>query len=413
MRAPKGCKIAQMLCAQKRRHVSFHTPGHKRAGADITELSYSDNLYSPEGVLREAERDVAGILGAARSFLLTDGSTCGVFAMLAAAKRAGCTRIAAPVFSHISVRHACEALGLTLVEIPCARREQIPCQPTVAAIEAAMKCADALLLTSPDYYGFLAPLVSAREICTRQQKPLLIDGAHGSHLHFSVKHAGKYADLWVDGVHKSLPALTQGAVVSAKAGEWANLLAESVKLFRTTSPSYPILASVEYAVKYPRNLKLEQIARSLKPALGCVENDDWSKLVVPFWSRSHAAQAALEKHGVFPEFNDGNYLMFYLSPCTTERELKRLCRVLEKLPRGEAEEEEETRSVPFSEREWEWVPLKDAVGRVCARECGIFPPCTPLVCRGEPVAEREAARLLLAENTYGLQDGEIAVFAED
>ena len=42
--------IADMLKAQPR-HISFHTPGHKRAGADITELSYSDCLAHPEGVL--------------------------------------------------------------------------------------------------------------------------------------------------------------------------------------------------------------------------------------------------------------------------------------------------------------------------------------------------------------------------
>ena len=42
------CHIARMLRAQKR-HISFHTPGHKRFGADITELDYSDDLSDPTG----------------------------------------------------------------------------------------------------------------------------------------------------------------------------------------------------------------------------------------------------------------------------------------------------------------------------------------------------------------------------
>ena len=83
------CHIGEMLRAQKRPHISFHTPGHKRAGADITELPYSDNLLSPCGVIARAEEDVARIAGAERAFLLTDGSTSGVHAMLLALREAG------------------------------------------------------------------------------------------------------------------------------------------------------------------------------------------------------------------------------------------------------------------------------------------------------------------------------------
>ena len=49
------CHIADMLAAQRRRHISFHTPGHKKRGADITELSYSDNLSAPAGVIAAAQ----------------------------------------------------------------------------------------------------------------------------------------------------------------------------------------------------------------------------------------------------------------------------------------------------------------------------------------------------------------------
>lgn len=104
------CHIAQMLRAQKR-HVSFHTPGHKRAGADITELSYSDDLSDPTGVIALAQADAARILGADASFFLTDGSTCGIYCMLFALRRAGAARIAVPTYAHKSVFHACERSG--------------------------------------------------------------------------------------------------------------------------------------------------------------------------------------------------------------------------------------------------------------------------------------------------------------
>ncbi len=413
MKQETVCHIQTMLNAQKK-HISFHMPGHKRGGADITELSYSDNLYSPHGVIAKAERDVSRILGANRSFLLTDGSTSGVFSMLYAVKREGAAVVAAPAFSHVCVKHACEALGLELIEIPQTVRSGIPQQPSLSDIETALSFADALLLISPDYYGNIAPLQEAKALCEKMGKPFLVDGAHGSHLHFTEKHAGKYADMWVDGVHKSLPALTQGAVVSAKNSFWADRLSESVRMFRTTSPSYPILASVECAVKYPRNEELEHTATVLQCALGAYPNGDWTKLVIPFGKYADTAQTYLEKRGVYPEFNDGNYLMFYLSPCTRMKELKKLCRLLQKLPRVDIFiETVKTKERVKKQKTVTWVPLKSAIGLTCAEDAGLFPPCMPLVKTGDIITERIVARLTLAGSTYGLQDGNIAVYAEE
>ncbi len=402
------CHIADMLRAQKR-HISFHTPGHKRAGADITELSYSDDLSDPTGVLALAQADAARILGADASFFLTDGSTSGIYAMLFALRRAGKMRVAVPVYAHKSVFHACEALGLTPVYIAQGIREGIPCQPTEDALSQALSQADALLLTSPDYYGFFPPLAAARALCGGAGKPLLADGAHGSHLHGTPMHAANFADMWVDGVHKSLPALTQGAVVSAK-GTWTRFLAEGVEFFRTSSPSYPILASIEYALKYPSDSRTEAAAVRAKRELGALDNDDWTKVVVPFGSCADAAQSFLERRGVYPEFNDGNYLMFYLSPATRVRQLKKLVRLCRPLARGELCSDAPVAGMVGGKTVT--MPLSEAVGRTCARACGIVPPCVPLIARGEVVTPQAVQRLLKAKHTFGLTDGKILVFGE-
>lgn len=348
----KRLHIQEMLDAQDRKHISFHTPGHKRAGEDITELSYSDCLVSPSGVLRSAEQDIAEILGANKSFLLTNGSTAGVFSMLYAIRAAGAKSVAAPVFSHPSVFRACKVLGLKVHPISQNTQYGIPQQPEEDAMGNALLKADALLVTSPDYYGNFPYLTSARALCNWADKPLLIDGAHGGHLHFDPDlHASSFADLWVDGVHKSLPAMTQGAVVSAKTEKWAKHLHEGVLAFRTTSPSYPIMASVEYAVKYPRNLAIEEAAETFKHRHGCVKNADWTKILIPFGKECDAAQTFLEEHGVYPEFNDGNYLMFYLSPCTKAEELTLLGRLLKKLPRGEVAKDAPAGAIPMYSEE--------------------------------------------------------------
>lgn len=327
--------IREMLDGQKKEHISFHMPGHKRRGDDITELDYSDCLLSPHGAIAAAERDIAKILRSNRSFILTDGSTSGVFSMLYALKARGAGSLAFPVSSHRSVYNACRVLGLKPVIIPQETAEGIPRLTDTKAVKAAAEKADALFLTSPDYYGFLAPMSEAKEFCRIHAKPFLIDGAHGSHLHFTDMHAGNFADLWVDGVHKSLPALTQGAVVSCKTEEWTAALGEGVKTFRTTSPSYPIMASVEEAVKWPRNEEIERAAVRFKEKYSAVRNDDWTKVLIFFGEKADFAQKFLEEHGVYPEFNDGNYLLFYLSPCTKESELETLGKLLERIPRGE------------------------------------------------------------------------------
>lgn len=402
--------LADMLAAQERRkHISFHTPGHKKRGADITELSYSDNLSAPTGVIGQAQADIAHILGADASFLLTDGSTSGVYAMLMALRDAGVRKLAVPVCSHVSVLRGSSLMGLELIPVAQEFSGGIARQPTVEAVRHAMETADALILTSPDYYGFFPDLGAIAELMQAQNKPLVIDGAHGSHLHGTALHASNYASMWVDGVHKSLPAMTQGAVVSAK-GIWTDLLAESVPCFRTTSPSYPILASIEYAVKYPRNERIERAAEGVKRALGALENPDWSKIVIPFGKKSGDARRFLESRGVYPEFDDGNYLMFYLSPATRRRELKKLVQLVKRLPRGEVASDARMRG-RTGKTTVALLP-QEAVGRVCAQTCGLFPPCMPVLLPGDVVSGDAARRLSGAVSAFGLSDGKIIVFED-
>ena len=124
----KRCHIYQMLRkAAHRPHLSFHTPGHKVGRWDITELSFSDNLSCPRGCIAEAEKDIADIIGAKKSFILTDGSTSGVLSMLYAARAVGVKRIAASECSHKSLFNACALLGLTPLLYPQKTSRKIQC----------------------------------------------------------------------------------------------------------------------------------------------------------------------------------------------------------------------------------------------------------------------------------------------
>ena len=65
-------------------HARFHMPGHKGAldPFDMTELPSTDDLYHPQGAIREAERRIAQAAGAGDAILLTGGATAGNLTML-------------------------------------------------------------------------------------------------------------------------------------------------------------------------------------------------------------------------------------------------------------------------------------------------------------------------------------------
>ena len=421
----KNCHIYQMLKTNaKKRHVSFHTPGHKKGKWDVTELSFSDNLAAPSGCIEQAERDIAKILGASKSFILTDGSTSGVFSMLYAAKETGVKTLLVLGAAHKSVLNACALFGIAPLFLLQNTQGNIPLpfdEETLASAYASeLSACDAVLITSPDYYGNIPNLQPLSALCRKENKLLLIDGAHGGHLHFHSKlYAGTYADLWVDGVHKSLPALTQGAVVSAKTETLAQKLQQAVGIFRTTSPSYPIMASVEYAVKYPQNQKLERLALEFeKTNERLYFGGDWTKLCARFSGRAFETQKRLEKKGIYAEFCDGNAILFYLSPATKVREFKLLKGELLKLFQQESLDkilkENQVQRIPAptvlpKNAEKEWVELDKSEGKICAGNCGLFPPCTPLIWAGETVARGKIELLKGAKYVFGLKDGKILV----
>ena len=421
----KSCKIYSMLAGQNKEHISFHTPGHKANGPDITELSYSDNLACPRGCIAEAEKDIAEILGAAKSFILTDGSTCGVLSMLYAAKLLGVEKVAVCEASHKSLWNGCKLLGITPLVYPQKTRDKIPFGYTVSALKTEfseiLREADALFVTSPDYYGNVADWRALREYCDENGKLLLADGAHGGHLHFEKElYAGAYADVWVDGVHKSLPAFTQGAIVSARTERITEALRAGVDIFRTTSPSYPVMASVEYAVKYPRNTRLEASAKAFEESCRRIcFGGDWTKLCAVFGENAFAAEKELENKGIYAEFCDGNVVMFYLSPATSLHDFEKLraelASLFEKYPlraEGNGDNCDPAPLVLVKNGETEEVAITESKGRICARMCGLFPPCTPLLRVGERIAEEKIRLLERADNVFGVTNGKLTVFKE-
>jgi len=439
--------IYSQLKKYARTKKCFHVPGHKARGdfkskfpiapMDVTELSYSDNLFCPAGVIAEAQRDIAEILGAQKSYIVTDGSSAGILAMLYVASRRG-NKLIVPRNSHQSVWNACKIFGLEPVIVAGKCKHGVILPPDPALIEQLVLNdvnISGMIVANPDYYGNMAPLKEYSEILKRYSRLLIVDEAHGSHLAFEPEkqgYAGVYADMWVDGAHKCLPTLTQGAVVSLNNEALIPDIEEGLAMFRTTSPSYPIMASVEYGIKYlANNPAVVQTARLAVQAFrekakefNLYESQDWTKLVFDFKPAgisSHKAAEALEKKGIYAELSDGRYLLFYLSPMTVASDLNVLYAAVTALlknkrlkntfkPRPPFPQVERTYSFQYAFRnERELVPLEKAVGRLSARNAGVTPPCIPVIVAGELITEAAVEVLNSNKSTYGLVDGKVWV----
>lgn len=445
--------IYEALAAYKKsRPARFHMPGHKAsrrgfslfrdAALDVTELSFSDSLESPNGIIASAQEDIAALLGAEHSYILTDGATAGVYALLYAVRRLG-GKVAIARSSHKSVYNACALLGVEPYILQNNERDGVLLPPGPADVEAALAREPritAVLLTSPDYYGNTADLAAVRKVCDRYGKLLLADGAHGAYLKFdpdlASEYAGAHAHAWVDGAHKTLPVLTQGAVLNVSDERLRRFAEEGLDLFRTTSPSYLVMASVEYGVKFMAErgaALIDAVKRELafvrarlgKRGLLCYEGGKTLSLAVDFGSAGISPQAAyeaLERRGVYAELCDARYVLFYLSPLTTAREIARMERAVRAVARTKALRGSYTAAGELpapGERKFSYLaavgmpgeelPPLQAVGRVCARNAGISPPCYPVAVAGEQLTQQAAEALAAAKHTFGMQEGKVTV----
>lgn len=243
----------------------FHMPGHKRKehalmdpyAIDITEIEGFDNLHEPEGVLLEGKERLAELYGAKESFFLVNGSTCGLLAAISAAAKRGDTLLMARN-CHKAVYHAAELLELkTEYLYPSITKEGIQGSIHPADVEEALNRhpeIQAVIITSPTYDGVLSDIETIAKIVHGREIPLIVDEAHGAHLGFSenlpASAVSKGADVVIQSFHKTLPSLTQTAVLHRMSERIApERIRKYLSVYQTSSPSYIFMASIDRCVR--------------------------------------------------------------------------------------------------------------------------------------------------------------------
>ncbi|MEB3102386.1 aminotransferase class I/II-fold pyridoxal phosphate-dependent enzyme [Ferviditalea candida] len=373
-----------LLEHHRRRPVSFHVPGHKSAARqiwtdldasahsffkdvlniDLTEIAGLDDIHQPEGVIREAEQLAAQCFGAERTFFLVNGSTAGNLAMILAHCGPGDLLIVQRDV-HKSVIHGLmlararavfvsplidERSGLAVGVEPAALKQALDAYPEAKGV----------LLVRPNYYGMAGDLKALVQLVHASGKPVFVDEAHGAHLGFheeippSALTAG--ADVVVQSTHKMLRSMTMGSMLHvqgslAKPGEIRKFLS----ILQTTSPSYPIMASLDLARRDMHMYGREQIEKGLEAvrlfAAG-MSGLPWFELVSdkagnqagrikdPFkvivadrtgTFSGYSLQSELERRGCMAEMADLRHVLLVFSPFSTYGHAEKLLRAFNRI----------------------------------------------------------------------------------
>lgn len=244
----------------------FHMPGHKRqlrekpfdeiTRIDITEITDFDDLHEPEGILKEEQDFAAALYGADHTYYIVNGSTCGILTAISAVCRWGDTLVMARN-CHKSVYHAAYLQNLQIEYVePQRSAEGYPAGPVLSeeienALQRAEKkqAAKAVILTSPTYEGVLSDIPAIAEIVHAHHAVLIVDEAHGAHLGFSSEFpqsaVRQGANLIVQSLHKTLPAMTQTALLHICGNRVdPQRVQQYLDIYETSSPSYVMMASM-------------------------------------------------------------------------------------------------------------------------------------------------------------------------
>lgn len=441
--------------------LPMHMPGHKRNSdkfpelgdffsMDITEIDGFDNLHGSNGILKDSMEKASAIFGSEVSFYLVNGSTCGILAGICAMVSEGdvviCDRIA-----HKSVYNAIELsgakavfmqpkihshYGITLGFTPQALKDALMKNPNTRLV----------VITCPSYEGAVCDIAGICRVAHSYGVPVLVDAAHGAHFGFykfpkSAVSCG--ADIVVQSLHKTLPSLTQTAILHTKE-KYSAKIADKLSVFETSSPSYILMASIDYCVNLLSDEKLfsdwyDMVSEFLQETkklenLKILEQDkeifdyDISKITILAKDAKRLA-IRLRELGIEPEMTSSYYVLCMTGPGDSRETLATLKDALFLLDKDFSPFEKISMypSVPSAlltvkealKLPCEYVSPSNAVGRICAEYLRAYPPGVPIVIPGELFSQETIATLSsYIENNIALLgdsshiSGEICVVKE-
>ena len=445
-------------------NLRFHMPGHKGKKEtlkrisenihdyDVTELSGTDNLHKPIGIIKNTQKRIAETYGVKDSYKLVNGTTSGIISAILA-----CTKPKEKILiqrdSHKSVFSGAILGDLELEYIYPKYNEEFNLNVSIDLIELEKKLKEnddikAVVLTYPTYYGICCDIGEAARIIHKHNKILIIDEAHGSHLNFvealpiGAENTG--SDIVIQSTHKTLPALTQSSVLhvcSKKINK--EKLQKILAMIQSSSPSYILMSSVENAVEYMEikgkerlnknieiirtktmeavNKGIKIITKDIVKEIGGFDFDE-TKILISLEhvgiSGSQLEKILRDKYKIQVEMSDMTYINAFVTAADEPNEIIKLfdsvINIFE-LNKQNIKRKKQVKicSIPKLEKaisirrafneESKKIELNNSCNNVSADFIVPYPPGIPLVCPGE-IISKEIINILtkLIENDINI-----------
>ncbi|HEX9025871.1 MAG TPA: aminotransferase class I/II-fold pyridoxal phosphate-dependent enzyme, partial [Clostridium sp.] len=426
-----------------------------------------DNLHCPEGVIKEAQELLAKTYNAKKAYFLVNGSSSGNLASMFSAFDEG-DEVLVERNCHKSIYN-----GLILRKLKVKYIEPIiddengvflpPNKENIyKALGESLK-PKGIILTYPNYFGITYDIEDIIIDLKLKGLKVIIDCAHGAHfgtnkrLPKSIASLGDYVVL---SAHKTLPALTQGAYLLVN--EENSELEFYLKAFMTTSPSYLIMASLDYARYYLDNYGEKDYGRLIDAAekwkekinnlkkvhiLGTNDLNEQYKdtiinesklklkqeydidlsryiLILPKGYSGHKLLDYLRTQKIQAEMSFSRGVVLILSPFNSEEDFEFIYEAISKLEMkniyGQIESKyfsdiPEKKIEPYEvfKLNGEWCEIESCEGYIAKDAIIPYPPGIPLVCQGE-IISRNSINIIKdyivnKKNIIGVQNNKVQV----
>ena len=461
-----------LIKLRKKRIVPFDVPGHKRGrgnpelvellgekcvGIDVNSMKSLDNLGHPISIIRDAEELTADAFGASHAFLMIGGTTSSVQTMILSTCKAG-DKIILPRNVHKSAINALVLCGAIPIYIEMSVNPKIGIalgleNDRVAKAIKDHSDAKAILINNPTYYGICSDLRGLTKMAHEAGMMVLVDEAHGAHLHFTDKlpisamDAG--ADMAAVSMHKSGGSLTQSSLLLI--GEQMNpeYVRQIINLTQSTSASYLLMASLDISRRnlalrgkesFEKVIELSEYARREINAIGgyyayskelidgvSVCDFDVTKLSVYTQGIGltgiEVYDLLRDEYDIQIEFGDIGNILAYISIGDRIQDIERLVGALADIKRlysrdgkdliaGEYIQPELVLSPQeafYSERKS--LSLDESVGQVCGEFVMCYPPGIPILAPGERITREIVDYIQFAKergcSLQGTEDPEV------
>lgn len=408
-------------------YARLHMPGHKGTSIspfgklmtyDVTEVEGTDSLFEDDGPLKELEEIFTRLYDTKETVMSAGGSTLCIQAMLRmVAKKEG--RILAGRNIHAAAVNAMALLGLEPVWVYPNRKQEerligeISPDEIRSVLEKEKQAGTldslcAIYVTSPDYFGVMSDIRSIVQIAHEYGLPLLVDNAHGAHLHFLKEEYHPMqlgADLCCDSLHKTMPALTGAALLHTSDAKYCPQMKGAMTVFGSTSPNYLIMLSMDSTAAFLMQDGAERIQQTVtrceelrqkarEKGFVLPQHCDPMRLTLPLAGTGWDAQIfrkLLRKHKIMEEYLSDSGCVLLFSPFNREEDFKRTEALLDEVliqkqpftafPIVPSEKVMSLREAFLSPKEG--VPVEKAEGRIAAQVKITCPPGIPLVMPGE------------------------------